>query len=70
MADLICIDRKLIVERDDRQRGRERDDDAAPPAEIGRQGFVVPRFTNAQVLDERDALIATIRGAAASGVAS
>ena len=64
-VDFICIDRKLIIELDGKQHGWERDYDAARTAEIERHGFVVLRFTNAQVLDDRDAVLAIIRSAAA-----
>jgi very-short-patch-repair endonuclease len=65
-VDFLCIDRKLIVELDGRQHGWERDYDNARTAEIERHGFVVLRFANEQVLDDRDAVLAAIRRAAAA----
>jgi len=62
-VDFLCIDRKLIVEIDGRQHGWERDYDAARTQEIERFGFTVLRFSNAQVLDDRDAVVAAIRQA-------
>lgn len=62
-VDFICIDRKLIVEIDGRQHRREADYDAARTEEIERHGFKIIRFSNAEVLDDRDAVIAAIRKA-------
>ncbi len=62
-ADFICIDRKLIVEIDGRQHCWEADDDAARTEEIERHGFKVVRFGNAEVVDDRNAVIAAIRRA-------
>ena len=64
-VDFICIHRKLIVELDGKQHDWEREYDAARTAEIERHGFVVLRFTNAQVLGDRDAVLAAIRSVAA-----
>ncbi|MGO4407072.1 endonuclease domain-containing protein [Bosea sp. RAF48] len=63
-VDFICIDRKLIVEIDGRQHSWERDYDAARTAEIERHGFKLVRFSNAEVMDSRDDVLATIRTAA------
>jgi very-short-patch-repair endonuclease len=63
-VDFICIDRKLIVEIDGRQHSWERDYDAARTAEIERHGFKLVRFSNAEVMDRRDDVLATIRTAA------
>ncbi|MCU4178090.1 DUF559 domain-containing protein [Bosea sp. BH3] len=62
-VDFICIDRKLIVEIDGRQHGWEAGYDEARTAEIERHGFRVVRFSNADVVDDRDAVIAAIRKA-------
>ncbi|BCB18397.1 DUF559 domain-containing protein [Bosea sp. ANAM02] len=63
-VDLICIDRKLIVEIDGRQHGWDADYDAARTEEIERHGFKVVRFSNGAVLDDRDAVIMAVRRAA------
>ena len=63
-VDFLCVERKLIVEIDGRQHGSERDYDAIRTQEIERHGFAVLRFSNAQVLDARDAVVAAIRLAA------
>ncbi len=60
----LCIDRKLIIELDGRQHDAERDYDAARTQEIERHGFVVIRFANDLVLNDRDIVIAAIREAA------
>ncbi|MGO4407799.1 endonuclease domain-containing protein [Bosea sp. RAF48] len=62
-VDFICIDRKLIVEIDGRQHSWERDYDAVRTAEIERHGFKLVRFSNAEVMDSRDDVLATIRTA-------
>ena len=62
-VDFICVDRKLIVEIDGRQHRWEADYDAARTEEIERHGFKVVRFSNAEVVDDRDAVIAAIRRA-------
>jgi len=61
-VDFICVDRKLIVEIDGHQHRWEANYDAARTAEIERHGFKVMRFGNAEVVDDRDRVIATIRG--------
>ncbi|HEV2512450.1 endonuclease domain-containing protein [Bosea sp. (in: a-proteobacteria)] len=62
-VDFICIERRLIVELDGAQHDHEQDYDAARTQEIERYGFTVLRFTNRQVLDDRDAVVAAIRAA-------
>ena len=62
-VDFICIDRKLIVEIDGRQHRWASDYDTARTEEIERHGFKVIRFGNAEVVDDRDAVIAAIRKA-------
>ena len=63
-VDFLCIDRKLIIELDGRQHGWEVDYDAERTAEIERHGFIVIRFRNADVIGDRDAVLAMIRKAA------
>jgi very-short-patch-repair endonuclease len=60
-VDFLCFERKLVVELDGRQHDVERDYDAARSEEIERHGFMVIRFGNETVLDDRDAVIARIR---------
>ncbi len=63
-VDFLCVDRKLVIELDGRQHDGEREYDAARTQEIERHGFVLIRFTNDLVLNDRDAVIAGIREAA------
>jgi very-short-patch-repair endonuclease len=63
-VDFLCFQRKLIIELDGRQHDGEREYDAARTQEIERHGFVVIRFRNDLVLNDRDAVIAAIREAA------
>ena len=63
-VDFLCFQRKLVVELDGRQHGWERDYDATRTEEIERHGFMVIRFGNELVLNDRDAVIAAIREAA------
>jgi very-short-patch-repair endonuclease len=63
-VDFLCFQRKLVVELDGRQHDAERDYDAARTMEIERHGFMVIRFGNDLVLNDRDAVIARIREAA------
>ncbi len=67
-VDFLCIDRKLIIELDGRQHGWEADYDTERTAEIERHGLTVIRFRNADVIIDRDAVIAAIRTAASSFV--
>jgi very-short-patch-repair endonuclease len=60
-VDFICINRKRGVEIDGRQHRWEADYDVARREEIERYGFKVIRFSNAEVLDDRDMVIAAIR---------
>jgi len=62
-VDFVCIDRKLIVEIDGRQHRWDADYDAARTKEIERHGFKVLRFSNSEVLDDRDGVVAAIRRA-------
>jgi len=62
-VDFVCIERRLSVEIDGVQHISEQDYDAARTQEIERHGFTVLRFTNRQVLDDRDAVAAAIRAA-------
>ncbi|PZU83864.1 MAG: endonuclease [Chelatococcus sp.] len=63
-VDFLCFQRKLVVELDGRQHGWERGYDAARTQEIERHCFMVLRFGNEMVLNDRDAVIAAIREAA------
>jgi very-short-patch-repair endonuclease len=63
-VDFLCFQRKLVVELDGAQHDAERDYDAARTLEIERHGFIVVRFGNDLVLNDRDAVIALIREAA------
>jgi very-short-patch-repair endonuclease len=64
-VDFLCFDRKLIVELDGHQHGWQAEYDAARTEEIERHGFTVIRFANAEILNDRDAVIAAIRRAIA-----
>ncbi len=63
-VDFVCIDCRLIIEIDGRQHGWDAEYDAARSAEIERFGFTVIRFGNAEIIDDRDAVLAAIRAAA------
>ena len=63
-ADFLCFERKLVVEIDGRQHLADRDYDATRTAEIESHGFVLIRFSNEEVLNDRDAVVAKIRAAA------
>jgi very-short-patch-repair endonuclease len=63
-VDFLCFQRKLVVELDGRQHDAEHDYDAARTLEIERHGFMVIRFRNEMVLNDRDAVVARIREAA------
>jgi very-short-patch-repair endonuclease len=65
-VDFICLERKLVIEVDGHQHGWERDYDAARTQEIERHGFMLIRFRNEEVLNDRDAVIARIRAACAT----
>ncbi len=63
-VDFLCFQRKLVIELDGAQHDAERDYDATRTREIERHGFMVIRFRNELVLNDRDAVIAAIRKAA------
>ncbi|PTM41260.1 DUF559 domain-containing protein [Bosea sp. 124] len=63
-VDFLCFQHKLVIELDGRQHEAEQDYDAARTQEIERHGFMVIRFRNDLVLNDRDAVIARIREAA------
>ena len=65
-VDFLCIERRLIIELDGRQHGWEVDYDAERTAEIEHHGFRVIRFRNAEVVGDRDAVIAAIRNVLAT----
>ena len=52
-----------MIELDGRQHGWEYDYDSARSEEIERHGLRVIRFTNAEAIGDRDAVIAAIRKA-------
>ncbi|CAN7557223.1 DUF559 domain-containing protein [Bosea sp. LjRoot90] len=62
-VDFLCLERKLVIEIDGRQHGWEHGYDAARTDEIERHGFMLIRFRNEEVLNDRDAVIARIRAA-------
>ncbi|AOO81857.1 endonuclease domain-containing protein [Bosea vaviloviae] len=62
-VDFLCVERRLIVEIDGRQHNWERDYDTTRTQEIERHGCTLLRFSNAQVRDDRDAVVAAIRQA-------
>jgi len=66
-VDFLCFQRKLVVELDGRQHDAERDYDAARTLEIERHGFMVIRFHNEMVLNDRDAVVALNRPGFAGG---
>jgi very-short-patch-repair endonuclease len=59
----LCPERKLVIELDGRQHGWDQDYDASRTNEIERHGFMLIRFRNDEVLDDRDSVIARIRAA-------
>jgi very-short-patch-repair endonuclease len=63
-VDFLCFQRKLVIEFDGAQHDVERDYDATRKQEIERHGFMVIRFRNEMVLNDRDAVLAAIREAA------
>ncbi|MFN3672800.1 MAG: DUF559 domain-containing protein [Bosea sp. (in: a-proteobacteria)] len=65
-VDFLCFQRKLVIELDGKQHDCERDYDATRTSEIERHGFTVIRFRNETVLNDRDAVVAAIRAAAAT----
>ena len=62
-VDFLCPERKLIIELDGRQHGWDQGYDASRTDEIERHGFMLIRFGNEEVLNDRDAVIARIRAA-------
>ncbi len=65
-VDFLCFERKLVIEIDGRQHGWDRDYDATRTEEIERHSFLLIRFRNDEVLNDRDAVIARIRAARAT----
>ena len=63
-VDFLCFERKLIVEVDGRQHGWFAEYDAGRTEEIERNGFVVLRFTNADVLNDLESVLMRIGEAA------
>ncbi|MBM6594535.1 endonuclease domain-containing protein [Microvirga pudoricolor] len=64
-VDFLCFERKLVVELDGKQHGWFEAYDAKRTEEIERQGFVVVRFTNSDVLNDLDSVLMRIGEAAA-----
>lgn len=64
-VDFLCFERKLIVEIDGRQHGWYAGYDAKRTEEIERHGFVVLRFTKADVLSDLETVLMRIGEAAA-----
>ena len=60
-VDFLCIERKLVIELDGRQHGWEAAYDNVRTEEIESHGFMLIRFQNSDILNERDAVIARIR---------
>ena len=59
-VDFACIERRLVVELDGRQHEWQAEYDGKRTQEIGSQGFEIVRFANRDVLDDLDAVLATI----------
>jgi Uncharacterized protein conserved in bacteria len=63
-VDFLCFERKLIAEVDGRQHGWFAEYDARRTEEIERNGFVVLRFTNADVSNDLESVLMRIGEAA------
>lgn len=61
-VDFLSFERRLIIELDGRQHNWDRDYDAVRTEEIERHGFILLRFSNDEVLNDPDAVVARIRG--------
>ena len=60
VADFLCPDLKLIVEIDGGQHSANAEADAARTAYLAAQGYRLIRFWNYEVLEDLDAVCATI----------
>ena len=67
IVDFCCLRAKLIIEVDGNQHGYDghREEDARRSLAIEAEGFRVLRFSNADVLQEIDSVLETIRAAVA-----
>ena len=65
-VDFLCLERRLIVELDGKQHDWFSEYDKRRTEEIERHGFVIVRFTNHDVLNDLDLVLAKIAGAASS----
>ena len=63
VLDFICVDARLVVEVDGKQHDEECLYDARRTADIEAQGLVVIRFTNRQVRERPDDVLAAILAA-------
>lgn len=59
-VDFLCFERKLIVEIDGKQHEWFAEYDARRTEEIERHGFVVLRFTNADVMNDLESVLMRI----------
>jgi very-short-patch-repair endonuclease len=64
IVDFVCAENKLIIEVDGSSHAEQADYDAARTAYLAARGFRVIRFTNAQILNELDAVLTAICQAA------
>jgi very-short-patch-repair endonuclease len=69
-VDFLCLERRLIVELDGKQHDWFSEYDKRRTEEIERHGFVIVRFTNHDVLNDLDLVLAKIAGAASSAAPS
>jgi very-short-patch-repair endonuclease len=64
IVDFVCRQRKLVVEVDGASHELTIEHDAARTAVLESAGYSVLRFTNAQIMNNLDGVIATIAQAA------
>lgn len=62
IADFVCLEKQLVIEIDGgyHYRGEMPDNDAERTSALNRMGYQVIRFSNKQVMDEIDAVVAEI----------
>jgi len=60
VLDVVCLDRRLVIEVDGSQHAEEREYDEKRTAYLKASGFIVLRFWNNEVLNETDAVVQTI----------
>ena len=63
IADLVCLDAKLIIEIDDGHHLEQRSSDNIRSQELEFRGFRLLRFWNHEVLNETDLVLQTIHRA-------